>query len=135
MAKKKTVGQLKKILWKHFALYIKLKESEDGRTCKCYTCQAVLEIGTSNCQAAHWLPKGAYGNHYFNEDNVKPGCMRCNCFNMGESEAFRRHLIEDIGEEAVEYMWNTRKLSGKRARSWYLENIEHYKSRVNELQV
>lgn len=132
--KQKTVGKLKKELWKIFSLYIKLKHSSDGVHVDCYSCGVPLEIGTSNCQGGHWLPKGAYGSLYFEENNVAPQCYACNIFKAGNSEGFRRHLILDLGEAETDRMWSVRKDILKRNRVWYLENIELYKNKVAELK-
>ena len=69
---KKPIKPLKTKLWKLFSLYVKLRCSKNGVMTECYTCKVPLQIGTKNCQAGHWLPKGTYGYHYFNPDNVRP---------------------------------------------------------------
>ncbi|MCG8608939.1 MAG: recombination protein NinG [Pseudomonadales bacterium] len=130
--KPKTVGKLKKELWALFAKVMKLRYSEDGRSTYCYTCGASIEIGTSNCQLGHWLPKGGYPRHYFTENNVRPQCHRCNCHLSGNSEVFRRGLILEIGEEAVNDMYDTRHEVIKRSRTWYEEQIARYKQELKE---
>lgn len=131
--KEKGIAQLKKDLWKLFALYVKKKASEDGEYVNCYTCNAVMKIGTSNCHAGHWLSKKGSSRHYFNEDNVRPQCYRCNINLGGNAPVFERRLKEEIGEEAVEAMYETRLVSIKRSRDWYLEKIEEYKQKLAAL--
>ncbi len=130
--KKKTLPKLKKELWTWFAKCVKQIRSEDGWT-KCYTCDRPLELGTSGTHAGHWLPKGGYPFHYFNEDNVRPQCYHCNINLSGNSEVFRRRLTEEIGEEKLDEMYETRHESGKRAREWYEENIEYYKKKLKAI--
>ena len=90
MSKRKTKGiaALKKDLWKHFALFIKLKYSSDGQYTECYTCGRSLEIGTSSCHAGHWLTKKGYPVHYFHENNVRPQCYHCNINLSGNTLSF-----------------------------------------------
>lgn len=129
--KVKTLGQLKKQLWKHFSLYRKLVNSMEG-VCHCISCGNYLVIGTTNCQGGHYLPKGGYSALYFVENNVWPQCYRCNVNLGGNTEAYRRNLILNIGEDAVEDLWNHRHDIFKVNKFWYLEKIEHYKGKVDE---
>jgi hypothetical protein len=134
MAKRKppTISNLKKKLWKIFAEYIKAKDSVDGY-CRCYTCRKTLTLGTIDCQAGHWLPKGSYDFLYFNEMNVKPQCSYCNLALMGNQEEFRRALVNEHGAEAIEEMYQSRRTLGGRRRDWYLEKIEEYTAKLKSL--
>jgi len=134
MSKRKTVSQLKKKLWKPFSLWTKLRYSEDGVYVDCYTCSQRLKIGTSNCQAAHFLPKGGYPAHYFNIDNVRPGCYRCNIHLSGNSEVFRRRLIEEIGLPRVEALWATRKEVKQLRQDWYYRMLDFYTADIKRLE-
>jgi|TARA_Y100000310_G_C20677499_1_gene813938 hypothetical protein len=131
---KRPIKPLKAKLWKLFSLYIKLKFSKDGQRTQCYTCDAYLKIGSKNCQLGHWLPKGTYQNHYFNEDNVRPQCGRCNNWGLGEAETFRRRLQAEIGESKIDWLYETRKDGGTRKPEWYDERIEHYKEELKILK-
>lgn len=130
MAKKKTLGKYKKDLWKVYSLYIKLKDSEDGTTVKCYTCDKQLEIGTSNCQGGHCLPKGGYPYLYFEENNTKPQCYHCNINLSGNTAVFIERLKSEIGEEAYIKMYNSRHGQIKRTISDYIEMISEYKEKI-----
>lgn len=136
MAKRKPKGvaKLKKELWKLFALYIKLKHSEDGVWCQCYTCSKAIQIGTTNCQAGHWMSKAAFSVFYFDERAVRPQCMTCNCHYGGNNVVFDRRLRQEIGDETVEDMYWIRHSKVKRTVTWYEEQIEHYKSEVKRIQ-
>ena len=135
MGKKKvaTVGKLKKDLWRLFALYIKRLYSRDGQFCECYTCGAYLEIGTSNCQAGHCLPKGGYSYLYFHENNVRPQCYRCNVNLSGNTAVFIENLKDEIGADAYQEMYETRHTVEKRSRVWYEEKIAEYKIKLKDL--
>ena len=126
MKRKPGIAKLKKALWKEFTLYIKYQYA-DGNYCRCFTCDAVMEIGTSNCQGGHFINKKACPVHYFNEDNVRPQCYRCNINLSGNTVEFRIRLIEEIGEDRVLDMEYTRHALCKRSRAWYEERIAHYR--------
>ena len=130
--KTKTIGKLKADLWEVFALYIKLNHSADGLWCKCFTCGKPIQIGTVDCQAGHWLPKGGYPVHYFEENNVRPQCFRCNHHLEGNSAVFERNLKDEIGADAVSELYETRHETVKRTRQWYLDQIAYYSEQIKE---
>ena len=133
MSKKpKGVAALKKDLWTVFAKYCKYTRHADGYV-NCFTCDANLQIGTSNCQLGHWLPKGGYPYHYFNEDNVRPQCYHCNINLSGNSEVFRRRLIDEIGIDRLNEIYDTRHTLEKRSAGWYSDKIADYKDKLHEL--
>lgn len=74
--KKKTIGQLKKELWKHFSLFIRTRDKG-----VCFICSRKCE--GSGYHAAHFIPKSVGGLAlYFHEENVKGCCYNCN-INLG----------------------------------------------------
>lgn len=127
-----TLGKLKKQLWKEFAMWVKLTQSKDGRWCTCYTCDRAIEIGTAGCHAGHWLPKGGYSGHYFNPNNVRPQCMICNVRWSGNTPVFEQRLRAEIGDEAVNVIYENRHVLVKRDRGWYLEQIHHYREAITK---
>ena len=130
---KKPIGKLKKLLWKDFALWVKLSRSDDGLYVPCYTCGAMMEIGTSNCQAGHWIAKSVDSYHFFDERMVRPQDYRCNINLGGNAEEFRLRLIDELGEEVVNEMSAERKKIAKRSRDWYVSKIIHYRCELEEM--
>ena len=130
---KKSIGQLKKLLWTQFALYNKLIRSHDGKYVDCYTCYKPLEIGTSNCQMGHWLPKGGYSYHYFNVNNVRPQCYHCNISLSGNTAVFEHNLRSEIGDQIVDDIYEARSLKVKRNKAWYIDAIEEYKRQIGNI--
>lgn len=128
----KNIKELKKELWKHFSLWVKLSRSDDDYV-RCYTCNSPLRIGTIDCQAGHWLPKKSCSIHYFEPDNVRPTCHHCNCFLMGNSKIFKEKLIEEIGKSRVDELYDTRLMPACRDVEWYLEMIDKYKQLNKQL--
>lgn len=126
--KQRKLSLYKKDLWKQFALWVKLRRSHDGQWVNCYTCDASLEIGTSNCHAGHWLPQGGYSGHVFTEDNVRPQCYVCNVRYSGNTPVFEQRLRIEIGNARVDEIYECRRQSGKHDRFWYMEKTAHYKA-------
>jgi len=124
--KPKTISKLKADLWKIYSQVMKRRRSPDGLYVYCYTCDKPLEIGTSNCQLGHWLPKGGYSAHYFTENNTRPQCYHCNINLSGNSAVFERRLREEIGAEAVEQIYESRHETKKLSREWYQAQIDRY---------
>lgn len=128
MAKKpKTITKLKAELWIWFALYMKKKYSVDGEFCNCYTCGANLKIGTLGCHMGHYYTKKGYPALYFNENNVRPQCFRCNVNLSGNTPIFREKLIDEIGEDGVAELDNHRHDTVKWSRSELEDLIIKYK--------
>jgi hypothetical protein len=133
MKKQKTLSALKKELWKWFALYIKIKYSSDNKNTRCFTCDAPLIIGTSNCQAGHYYTKKGYPALYFNENNVRPQCYHCNINLSGNTVIFGERLEKEIGAESMEHLKLIRHNSVKLMRSDYLDLIDYYKNQIINL--
>jgi len=122
----KTAAKLKVQLWPIFSLHQKLVHSSDGEWCQCYTCDKPLQIGTTNCQGGHCLPKGAYKNLYFDERAVRPQCYYCNINLGGQHYDFCEKLKLEIGLDEFNDMKAHGKDIVKRDATWYLENIAYY---------
>ena len=132
--KPKTAAKLKKELWPIFSLHQKLVHSEDGEWCQCYTCEKPLQIGTTNCQGGHCLPKGAFKNLYFDERAVRPQCYYCNINLGGQHYHFCEKLKLEIGMESFTDMERHGKDVVKRDAQWYREQIAHYTAEIERLR-
>jgi hypothetical protein len=121
MAKKKTVAQLKKLLWKHFTAYIKRRDKNI-----CCTCGRLTE--GQNSQGGHYIAKGACGlEYYFHEKNVHCQCSNCNLRLEGNRPAYRAFLLQKYGKEALDDLEQHYGRSPDDSYTWLLEKIEHYK--------
>lgn len=132
--KQKSAAALKKDLWPIFSLHQKLVHSADGKWCQCYTCEKPLEIGTTNCQGGHCLPKAVYKNLYFDERAVRPQCYYCNINLGGMHYDFCEKLKQEIGVDEFSAMKLIGKNVVKRYRDWYIEKIEYYTAEVARLK-
>jgi len=94
--KKRTKAQLKKALWKEFAIFIKNRDEW-----RCVTCGR--EGSGHGMNAGHYIPKAACGmEYYFSEQNVHAQCPGCNLFLSGNHPEYRKYIIRKYGEEVLE---------------------------------
>jgi hypothetical protein len=133
MSKKKSLSKYKKDFWKVFSLYIKLKYSYDGENVKCFTCDADLKIGTSNCQGGHYYTKKGYPALYFHENNVRVQCYHCNINLSGNTVIFGERLEQEIGIDAMNELKSLRHGIFKKTRVEYLELIQEFRSKIKKI--
>lgn len=113
--KKKTPAQLKKILWKHFSLYIRKRDKFT-----CFTCGRKGD--GQGMHAGHFIPKSVGGLAlYFHEDNVHAQCYNCNINLSGNQYEYAKRLGLKKAEELLKLKQQTTKDFP------YLEKIEYYK--------
>ncbi len=124
--RKKTRGQLKKILWKHFSIYIRTRDN--------FTCVCCGQVGSgSGIHAGHYIVKAACGlDYYFSEKNTHAQCYRCNIHLSGNSVEYRKFLLEEYGEEVVidlETNYHHPTIDFP-----FEERIKYYQEKLKELQ-
>lgn len=89
---------LKGKAWEAVRQYVKSKEKD------CYTCNA-KDLQGINAQCGHFLPVGYVGSNNtlsWEKIQIHLQCGRCNGVGQGQSVAYRRHLVSDYGEKAVQ---------------------------------
>src|SRR3989304_947753 len=112
MMKTKSLPKLKKKALDLYSELVKLRAASEGKL-YCFTCDASLKLGTSNCQLGHFLSRGAYPGLTFHPDNSRLQCYRCNCHLHGATIEFRTRLICEIGKDRVEKIESQRFCSVK----------------------
>lgn len=121
--KPKTIGQLKKELWKWFSKFIRLRDRNI-----CFICGKYAE--GSAYHAGHFIPKSVGGLLlYFHEDNVHGCCYHCN-INLGGN------LYEygmKLGKEKCDYLYSLKGITTKWTVEDYELKIEEYKTKVMTL--
>ena len=83
--------------WEAVRTYVKSKETN------CYTCEA-KDLQGQNAQVGHYLAVAIVGSNNrlsWDEHQLHLQCGRCNGPGQGQQVAYRRHLVEDYGEEVV----------------------------------
>lgn len=119
---KKSLPQLRKKLWRLISQHILgLYRNKDG-SIDCFTCGTNIPPG-GKADAGHFLPKKLYKAHYFNLDAIRPQCFRCNGPGQGEQLLFAEALTEEIGEDEVADIWDTRHKDWPTDKQWYIDMI------------
>lgn len=118
----KSDSQLKKLLWKVFSEYIKLRDNH-----KCFTCGRICE--GQGCHAGHFVPKSVGGLIlYFDEENVHCQCYNCN-INLGGNQY---EYAKRLGFRLANKLVNSK---GKIVKDFpFLEKIDFYKKKINTLK-
>lgn len=127
--KPKTTAKLKKELDAIFSKWIRAKYADSNGNVKCYTCSVSKPI--SEMQNGHWIPRNNLATR-FSEENCRPQCVGCNMFQKGRPDVFAVNLINE-GIDIVKLQqsrYNVFKIDS----IWYQNEIEKYKSKLNELQ-
>lgn len=121
MKKPKTLGQLKKDLWKVFSSYIRQRDAG-----VCFTCGRQAE--GSGYHAGHFVPKSVGGLAlYFHEDNVHGQCYNCN-INLGGNQFL---YGKKLGKKADE-LYKLKLLTEKWSMQDYMDKIQYYKSKLHD---
>ena len=129
MAKPKTLSQLKKLAWKEFSKYIRLKYANDDGRAKCYTCGK--EDYYTNLQAGHLLD-GRYNSILFEEKGVRPQCPGCNLFKSGNKEVYIPKWIDQHGRKAYDKLVALKNQTKKFSRKDLEEIRDKYKKLSDE---
>lgn len=120
----KSTSELKKLAQIVVNKYIRQKYSCTDGTTRCFTC--LRWVSTKEIDASHFISV-KHQSTRFHLDNLRSCCQDCNRFQYGNLKVFRQHLVEEIGESAVEEL----ELLSKQAKHWskeeLIEIIDKYK--------
>ena len=84
--------------WKAFSKYIRLRDANNNGIGFCIACQKMIDW--KQVHAGHYIPR-SYHEVKYDEDNVHSECSRCNLYLSGNLIAYRRNLVDKIGEKRV----------------------------------
>ena len=126
MKKRPKLKTVKKKLWTIFSKYIRLRDRG-----VCISCGKRDEI--SKMHAGHYIPKTAGTAIYFDERNVNCQCPGCNTFRHGNLAQYAIALRKKYGKNILEELDEIRRAGRKIKVSEYLELIEKYKAKIEEL--
>ena len=80
-----------------FNRFIRLRDLKAGHPC--ISCQ---RHDLKKVNAGHYLSVGAHPELRFNEHNCHLQCEHCNTYKAGNQALYRTHLVERIGQDAVD---------------------------------
>ena len=102
----------KQTAWKNFSDFIRLRDclktTGSADYCKCVTCGRIVPY--EQIQAGHAIA-GRTNGILFDEEIVRGQCVDCNCNGGGETQAFKRVLVEEHGETWYQLKVQARKNS------------------------
>lgn len=127
--KKQTVSSLKKLVWKDFSKYIRLRDClETTGTLtkgKCVTCHKVFPF--EDLQAGHFIA-GRSGENLFDERGCYAQCKVCNVFNHGNLEEYYPFMLKRWGEEVIEEL----KREKRTPKRWTLPELETEREAIKQ---
>ena len=139
---KKTAAQLKRKLWQIFSLYIRQRDTDQDGYGNCISCQKPIQLGTQDCQAGHYIPKGRGGSHYIGlprfpddelaERNVNLQCAGCNLSEGGQFLNQEIGLREKYGDVATDELKEAGAVNPvfKRTKPDLIEIINYYRGQL-----
>ena len=133
--KKRTVASVKKIAWKWFSQYIRMRDCLKTTGCTswglCITCSKRLHIKL--LQAGHFIP-GRHNANLFNEKGCHAQCFNCNINLKGNTLIYRRKIVEMYGEGYDEILEKADGLTIKYSVGQLEEMIKEFKAMIKEME-
>ena len=126
--RKAGIKTLKKRLWKVFSKYIRTRDKG-----VCISCGKKDEI--KKMHAGHYIVKTAGLSIYFDERNVNCQCVHCNLWLHGNLAQYALALKKKHGDNILEELEEVRRTKRKIKAPEYLELIEEYKDKLEELSI
>lgn len=117
-------------LWKTFSEYIRRKYADKEGNAYCYTCG--VKKHWKELQAGHYISR-RYKAVKYDENNVRPQCIADNLYRNGEPIKFRKHLVKEIGEQAVLELESKMDQPYKFTKLMIYELNELFKTKLKEL--
>ena len=143
---KKSVPQLKRVLWDEFSLFIRIRDTDSNGFGNCISCGDPIQLGTTNCQAGHYHPKGNQGSHHLAlprypgdkdvEMNVNGQCAGCNLMEGGNFINYESGLRDKYGSPETDLLKAeaAKHVIQKRYKGDLIDAIEYYREQVRELE-
>lgn len=101
--------------WKLTSEYVRRKYHRDDWPKDwgtCYTCGTLTPI--SKLSAGHFREKIGGAATYFDLDNLRPQCYRCNKLRHGEKDTYALQLLAEIGKKRFNDLF----LKGQQSKQW-----------------
>lgn len=100
-------------------------------TGRCISCGSIIQF--NGCDAGHYINRQHMSVRY-DENNVHAQCVKCNRFDEGNAQGYRRGLISKIGEKETDM------LEIKKHNTCHLSEVELdlliavYKKKLKEIE-
>lgn len=124
---KKSKPALKKILWKWFSRYVRLRDQGI-----CFTCSTIKDYKLMD--AGHFFEAGVSPPElYFHPKNVHCQCDSCNRYKSGNKDIYAVRLEMKYGKGIISELHAIKIKQKYWSKLDYVEKIEHYRKRAIEL--
>lgn len=127
MAKSKLKNRLDVV----FAKYIRLRDVMPNGMFRCISCGNILLFDESDC--GHYINRQHMATR-FSEKNCNAQCRKCNRFDEGNIQGYRRGLIAKYGEATVSMLEAMKTQINKISDFEYQTMIDHYRKEVKRLK-
>ncbi len=134
IAKKKSITNLDKVLWKVFSEYIRRRDAvkfSGSDRVKCITCEFVGHW-KYDFDAGHFMSRKHLGTK-FHEMNVHAQCGGCNKFGQGKQYAYAKVIDRLYGNGTADLLEQKSRTACKWMSFEYEQKIEEYKQKIKEL--
>lgn len=128
MAKSKLKNRLDVV----FAKYIRLRDVMPNGMFRCISCGNILPFDESDC--GHYINRQHMATR-FSEKNCNAQCRKCNRFDEGNIQGYRRGLIAKYGEATVSMLEAMKTQINKISDFEYQTMIDHYRKEVKRLKI
>ena len=93
---------------------------------KCYTCGKIFPLNKLN--AGHFIEKTGHAGIYFEDDNLRAQCFRCNRLLHGNLVEYTIRLQKEIGQERINKLLK----KGNKPKIWTKEELEDIENKREE---
>lgn len=114
-----------------FAMFIRLRDAMPNGMFRCISCGRLLPFDQSDC--GHYINRQHMATR-FNEKNCNAQCRKCNRFDEGNIQGYRRGLIAKYGEPTVLMLEAIKNQINKISDFEYRAMIDYYRKEVKRLK-
>lgn len=124
--KQKSPKKLREELWAECKRIIRARYIRSDGMWNCYTCDRLIDE-PSKAQTGHFIPS-ASGGAFLRYDlrNLRVQDYYCNINLGGNGTEFYRRMVEEIGQEEVDKLFQDKNKTIKADKWWYMEKIKEY---------
>lgn len=97
--KKKTDGQLKKLVWKEFSIFIRTRDADENGLVTCTTCPTNAHWKLQ--QAGHFV-RGRLNANLFDPRGCHAQCMPCNIYRQGNVVVYYKFMLATYGQSVID---------------------------------
>lgn len=124
---------LKAKLDRVFSEYIRLRDANLGNGYgECISCGKVISWKDGDC--GHFINRSHMALR-FSEQNTALQCRKCNRFDEGNFEGFRKGLIKKYGEGIIDKLYEAKNQINRISQTEYSIAIRHYQKEIEQLKL